>query len=615
MHLLNPFMLAFLGLIPVLILLHKLRPKPRQMEVTNLFLWQQVFKERTRNITLRELKKNLPLILQILIIILAVFALASPVWTTFGQNKGDMILVIDTSASMKAGSGSKTRFEQAMEKAHDIVDRRRSDQRVLLIEAGREPRIRTGYVEDTGRAQALLEDLSPSDEPGDLEKSLYFALSFVNPERDDTIYLITDGAGTDLDRLLKIHPGIVPVLVSGGEKNIGITKFDFREEPDRPNHYEMMIEIKNFNPSGVRCPVRLTIDRIPVYEDSLSLEGFEKKLLIIPYHGILSGIAKAVLEVEDDFQTDNSAYLALSASEDIWVLLVSKGNYFLEKLLASYPNVMVNSMKEIVPSSWDEQTRRHDIVIIDRMDFPATKKGNFLIIDSYSPSIPIERTGRTGFPGPLYWNKDDPLMEDIDLDGVVIEEACILKPGKQMKPVIESPETGLLYTYEQNGLRAVFAGFDINRSDLPLRVAFPVLMSNIINWLTPYKLSSSGMAARPGEPLNMYVSPGTSMISILAPGEKWQKHRVSGNPYRYTNTKKVGVYVLAEKNKRRYFTVNLVNESESDIQVPFIKDTLDQPRRRRDVDEVALSKPLWSLFVIVLLVVLLLEWYSWLKFG
>ena len=357
-----------------------------------------------------------------------------------------MILVLDTSASMKTRSGPGTRFHQAMEKAEEIIEKRRGDQGLLLIEAGREPRLVSRPVQDTGEARDLLRGLTPTDEPGNLEKALYFALSFMNPERDDTVYLVTDGAGCDFPALLEIHPKIVPVLVRGGEKNIGITRFEFREKLDQPNHYEMMIEVKNFHSGPARCPVRLTIDRKRIYETVLSLDVFEKRLIIVPYHGLITGIAKASLEIEDDFPTDDNAFLPLSASDEIWVLLVSKGNYFLERVLESYPNIMVNSMKEIIPSSWEEQTGRHDIVIIDRMDLPPVQRGNFILIDSYSPSIPIEKDGLIRTPGPLSWDESSPLMEDIDLDGIIIEEASRVKAHGRAKPVIESPETGLMYT-------------------------------------------------------------------------------------------------------------------------------------------------------------------------
>ena len=608
-------MLAFLGLIPILLLLHKLRPKPKRMEVTNLFLWQEILQERAGKFTLRKLKKNIPLILQMGIIILAAVALARPVWTYLGQKRGDIILVMDTSGSMKARSGSITRFEQALKEARHIIDRLRNDQKILIIEAGREPRILSGFLEDRKRASELLEAIVPTDEPGDLEKALYLALSFLHPDQEDTLYLITDGAGCDFGKIRGMHPRIVPILVSGGANNQGITKFEFREEPERPNHYEVMLEVKNFNGEPVECPVSLTMDHTRIYEDDLRLDALERQLLIIPYHGISTGILTASLGIEDDFPTDNHAYLSLSAARDIWVLLVSKGNYYLEKMLEAYPNIMVNSMKEITPSSWEEQTRRHDIVIIDRMDFPETQRGNFLLIDSYSPSIPVERNG-TARPGDIYWDRHNPIMENVDMGGLIVQEASVLKAGRGMKPLMESPQTGLMYSYEKNALRAVFLGFDIERSDLPLRLAFPVIMGNIINWLSPNKLHSSTMKTQAGDPIELNLLPDTTEIMIKAPNEKSRKYQVTQNPFPYPGTEQVGIYSLSEKDKRRYFTVNLVDELESDIQSPVIKNKdFERSGRTPGGEEAEVSKSLWALCIFLVFWILFLEWYFWLKTG
>ena len=109
--------------------------------------------------------------------------------------------------------------------------------------------------------------------------------------------------------------------------------------------------------------------------------------MILPYSGLITGIARATLDIDDDFSIDNRAFLSLSASKDIWVLLVSQGNPFLEKLLEAYRNFKVNSVSEIIASSWDEQTARHDIVIVDGMDFPKTDKGNFLLMHAMGPNV------------------------------------------------------------------------------------------------------------------------------------------------------------------------------------------------------------------------------------
>lgn len=613
MQFLNPYMLLTLGIIPVLIIIHILKPKPRPVDVTNLFLWNEVLKERSYNLSFERLKKNLPLMLQILIVILAALALAKPTWTYWTAKKGNLVLVIDTSASMKTKSGSGIRFDRARQKALQLVEERDQDQQVLLVEAGRKPLVKTGFIDNTAQAQDLINKLQPSDAPADLASAVYLALSFVDPAKEDLLFLITDGAGQDLSDLVKNHPKIRPIIIPGGEHNVGITKFEFRQHVDLSDQYEFMLEIKNFDLSPVECSIRLSIDRVVLLERIISFEAQDKQVLIIPYSGLINGIARATLAIDDDFTVDNQAYLSLNAAKEIWVLLVSKGNRFLEKLLAAYPNFRVNSVKEIIPSSWSEQTARHDIVIVDRMDFPPTDRGNFLLIDAYSPSIPVLNTGRIRLPEILAWNGKSPLLADVNLSGLLIEESANLQTDRQLQPLIDSARTGLMYVFEENSLRAVLLGFDFTRSDLPLRVAFPVMMSNIFNWLNPYKLEFSILQTRAGEAFDIYFNPQTDILYTRAPYEKWDKHPVKINPFRYSNTGRVGIYTIAENGKERYFTVNLADESESDINSITIEPRPDQPERPSVSEEIAARQPLWMFFIIMGCALLMIEWYSWLK--
>jgi hypothetical protein len=172
-----------------------------------------------------------------------------------------------------------------------------------------------------------------------------------------------------------------------------------------------------------------------------------------------------------------------------------------------------------------------------------------------------------------------------------------------------------MYVYEDGGFRAVFLGFDITRSDLPLKVAFPVMMSNIINWLNPHKLEFSILQTRAGEPFDIYLEPHTDAFYTRAPREKWEKQRTTGNPFRYTRTHSVGVYTISENGKQRYFTVNLADESESDISGSFMQEIPDKPVETLDTEDISVQHPLWTAFIFLGLVMLFLEWFLWLKMG
>ena len=145
-------MLLTLGIIPILLIIHTLKPKPRQVDVTNLFLWNEVLKEKNRNLSFERLKRNLPLLLQILLVVLAALALTKPTWTYQTAKKGNMILVIDTSASMKTRSGSGIRFDSARQKALQLIEKRDPGQKILIVEAGKKSVVKTGLIDDTSQA-------------------------------------------------------------------------------------------------------------------------------------------------------------------------------------------------------------------------------------------------------------------------------------------------------------------------------------------------------------------------------------------------------------------------------------------------------------------------------
>lgn len=613
MQLINPGALVVLGFIPILILIHSLKPKPKKVLVTDLFLWRQASREKRGGAKIRRLVNNLPLYLQILAVILASLALAKPVRLFPPKVKGNAVLVLDTSASMKTRTVSGIRFDQARTEALKLIDELPKGAKMMIIEAGNKPVIKTPFSEDKKHLEQIVEEIQPLDVPGRMEKAITLALSFMDPETNDQTLFITDGSGFDFQKYARIHEKVRPILVRGGTKNVGITRFKFRQGIDSPERFEIMLEVKNFNPHPVLCPIHLTLEQNTIVRRTIGLKAGEKKLLIFPYSGPISGRAQATLELRDDFPVDNKAFAVLNTSRDMWVLLVSEGNYFLEKLLEAYPNFLINSVKEIIPSSWEDQTIRHDIVILDRISPPSTEKGNFLLIESLSPSLPILKTGQIQNPEVVDWDRDNPLLANVDLMGLSIERANQVEADETLRPILESFETGLMYAYEENGLRAVYLGFDLTKSDLPLRVAFPVMMSNIFEWLQPRKLLFSSSQIIAGMPFPLVLGPQTEDFSVASPTGEWEKYRAQTNPFNYVNTGEVGIYTVAEGENWRYFAVNLVNEAESDIRVPDYDPQVRGASLQTGPEPIKEEMPLWIYFLGVAAAALILEWYFWLK--
>jgi hypothetical protein len=85
------------------------------------------------------------------------------------------------------------------------------------------------------------------------------------------------------------------------------------------------------------------------------------------------------------------------------------------------------------------------------------------------------------------------------------------------------------------------------------------------------------------------------------------------NPFRYENTGAVGIYAISEKDKERYFTVNLADESESDINPMSLEHLSDQSEAPLDSEKISAQQPLWMLFILVGCALVMIEWYAWLK--
>src|SRR5215467_2430031 len=134
-------LLLFFGAIPLILFLHSLKPRGLKVSTTTLFLWERVLKQRPLATRLGWLfKNNLLLILQILAVCLLIAALADPSLLHFAARSGDVV-VMDLSASMKAKGKSGARFTAARNAFLSLVDSLSSDQKMMVVGAGVQPRL------------------------------------------------------------------------------------------------------------------------------------------------------------------------------------------------------------------------------------------------------------------------------------------------------------------------------------------------------------------------------------------------------------------------------------------------------------------------------------------
>src|ERR1700710_656325 len=102
---LNPYMAAAAVAIPSLLILYFLKLRRREEKVSSTLLWKKAVQDLQVNSPFQKLRRNLLLLLQMLILAALLLALANPI-TFYHPGAGlNTVILIDHSASMNARDG------------------------------------------------------------------------------------------------------------------------------------------------------------------------------------------------------------------------------------------------------------------------------------------------------------------------------------------------------------------------------------------------------------------------------------------------------------------------------------------------------------------------------
>src|SRR5918999_5306268 len=166
-------LLLLAGAVPLILFLQSLKPRGVQLRTATFFIWERVLKERPLGTRLGWLlRKNLLLILQLLAAVLFIGGLADPWMRSLGVAAGDLIVVIDLSASMKAQERGVSRFENARREWLSLIDGMGRGQRMMVVGAGAQPRLLAAFTSDPRRLRELARAAEATDGPGRVKDAI-----------------------------------------------------------------------------------------------------------------------------------------------------------------------------------------------------------------------------------------------------------------------------------------------------------------------------------------------------------------------------------------------------------------------------------------------------------
>src|SRR5207244_11593917 len=154
----------------------------------------------------------------------------------------------------------------------------------------------------------------------------------------------------------------------------------------------------------------------------------------------------------------------------------------------------------------------------------------------------------------------DPLLPNVDLQDVHVARSQDLRASTFGRVLLSSLQTPLVLVRDEPFRQALF-GFDLHESDLPLRVAFPILMQNLSEWMLPPSVPSHSF--QPDEPVTIVPDAGTQSLSVVRPDGS-TRSLTAGGIATFADTDPVGLYTVVQsaggKVTRSWFTVNLFAE-------------------------------------------------------
>jgi Ca-activated chloride channel homolog len=613
-NLLSPLALALGITLPIVVVFYLLKVRRHDEEVSSTFLWNDLIRDLAAHEPLQRLKSSLLLFLQLLALALITFAVARPFSQQLGQKPVQAILLLDGSASMQAQDVQPSRFASAVESARTTLAGLPENSLATAILVAAHPQVLVAATSDRRQVDKALSEAQPSGAAADMREALLLARSLGGDPDSRRIFLFTDAAFSlpvDLpDDLGSVE--VVPV-VQPNTGNLAVTTISTRPDPQDNRRQQLFARVENFADAAAQGVVTISVDGQAVEERDVDLAAngesdqvFEQ----LPAGARSASITVANKNGENGLTLDDTAYAVLTQRKPAQVLLVSAGNQFLEKVLTLLPNV---DLYRIASTRYlAVEADRFDIIVFDNYLPPLLPRGNLLVVNPPDRG-PYHTSGSISRPRVATWDREDPILAFADIRDMNVARASKLDMPRWAKPLISTADGIPLLAAGQDGDRRVtILPFDLQQSNLPLMSAFPILMSNIVNYLSPpWVVQSAEIQTGAAESLSPL--PQVDTIRVAAPDNHTADFRTGQGPITYAATDVPGLYRVQQIVQGGQQTVdddlfaaNLANPDESDIRPRLSGLTNPGPL---DAGLTLLQKEFWGVLAAIVLPLLLFEWF------
>ncbi len=540
--------------VAAVVFLYWLKPPPQRVVVPSMMLWDRLLKEKKRNTLLDRLRWWISLMLALTISLSVAAGMGRPELSSMGRDVRNITVVIDNSATMATRTADGfTRWEHAVAQAGQILRQGSASGRFLLLDtSGQAP---PGEPSDRRSALEVLAELTVSlgGEPEfpDLQ------------EGESEIFFVSDGVMVD-----NAPPEATLISVFEPAHNVGITAFKIEALPAEPTSYHAFVQIKNASPVPKQITLRLSGSNEGGIRDTLTLEPGETRARFIDLNSFGRGPVRAVVTADfDAFPADDYAYGFLPIRTQTRVLLFTRGNVYLENVLADEPRLSLGVMN---PAQYDPGISA-DVFIFDRFAPPEAPLGPVLLF--LPPDVEwLTRTlAVVDAPEVSGWNPAHPVLRFVALEDLRIDRAArIAMPvegrsgpqasageGEPAAEVVVGNRSLPLILVSEQPERIVRVSFALADTNFPLQPGFPIFLANTLGWLMDEQVALARAPGRIEVPLPMAAVTDLEGSDVLAWPLSDRTVFMADQPDLYT--------VVAEGGRRLRVAVNLASAERTSV--------------------------------------------------
>jgi Ca-activated chloride channel homolog len=592
MSLLNPWALLALFSLPLLVMLYFLKLKRPRQAVASTLLWQKVIEDMRVNSPFQRLRRSLLLLLQFLLLLALIIALARPLGK--GHNGvGSLIVLLDTSASMLAVEPEgKTRFELAKARLLALVEGLAEEEELMVITFGTQAKLAIPFDRHPGRLRAAINALQATEGSGDLRPALALCQSVAAARAQCRLILLSDGGFPDPGQLQMPAP-LEYEMIGTPQSNLAVMGLDVRRALKDRSRVELFVSLRQWGEQPATGNLNIYLNDKLLDSKFISLKGNEQTV-------------RVEMDTKDALACDNRAWRILPPPLSRRVLVVGQRNFFIERALKAAPDLEVVSVS---PTNYaGEAANPWFAVLWNAVPEAGIAPAHNLYLGCL-PSLPgVAAAGepreRTAV---MDWDGAHPVCRFLDFSDLIVGPSVPLTLPETAQVILRG-EAGALVAFVPNDDRWLgIVAFNPMQSNWPLLVSFPLFLHHTLNWFEEKQAGLQRRNLRVGE--NLSLPPGQGPPRIRLPNGKEQElTRVASGDYHFADLLWRGIYHIQPLGLAAYdLAVNEFSEREANLT------PVAQPLPERQGMEVKAlaqdepreySKPL----LLAVLVILLLEW-------